>query len=61
MHGQQSQNRLSVADDQRSHTIRTRRGAQSTAGGDDMVSYAGGGTESTGNKTIEQVTLHPTI
>ena len=53
--------RFSIADDQRSHTIRTRKGAQSLVGKDlDETSFGGGGqTESTGNKTIEQVSLQP--
>lgn len=57
LNGQQSMNRFSIADDQRSHTIRTRKGAQSIVGKDlDETSFGGGG-ESSGTKTIEQVSL----
>jgi hypothetical protein len=56
LNGQQSMNRFSIADDQRSHTIRTRKGAQSIVGKDlDETSFGGEGgkTESSGNRTIE--------
>lgn len=62
LHNQHSQNRFSVAgDDQRSITNRTRKGAQSIVGKDlDETSFGGGATEpSSGNRTIEQVTLQP--
>lgn len=64
LNGQQSMNRFSIAEDQRSHTIRTRKGAQSIVGKDlDETSFGGGDgkTESTGNRTIEQVGLQPNV
>jgi hypothetical protein len=60
LNGQQSQNRFSIPDDQRSY--RTRKGAHSIIGKDlDETSFGGEGgkTESSGNRTIEQVTLQP--
>lgn len=56
LHGQQSQNRFSLPDDQRSY--RTRKGAQSIVGKDlDETSFggeaAGRTTDSNGNRTIE--------